>query len=124
MGCEIGGYPHGMMEGHPHGMMDGHPHGMMDGHPHGMMDGHPHGMMEGHPDGMGWQSAPSEAYPPSYSPDPGGYDGQMLSPVPVPPAEEGPWNPPATDPSSPLTQPEPQAQRPMESATWLPARLP
>lgn len=86
--------------------------------------GYPDGSMGGYPAEMGWESTPSEAYPPSYSPAPGGYEGQMLSPVPVPPAEEGPWNPPATDPSSPLTQPEPEAQRPVESATWMPSRLP
>lgn len=88
------------------------------------ISGYPEAMMGDYPEEMGWESVPSEAYPPSYLPGPGGYEGQMLSPVPVPPAEEGPWNPPATEPSSPLTQPEPEAQLPVESATWLPSRLP
>jgi hypothetical protein len=83
------------------------------------------GGFETYPDTMHWESAPSEAYPPSYSPGPGGYhEGQMLSPMPVPPAEEGPWNPPGTSPSAPRTSPEPEAGLPVDTATWLPTRMP
>jgi hypothetical protein len=77
-----------------------------------------------YPDGMYWESGPSEAYPPSYSPAPGDWEGQMLSPVPVPPAGEGPWVPPSGSPSAPRTTPEPEVGFPVEGAGWLPTRLP
>jgi hypothetical protein len=102
--CEIGAYPGG-----PDVYQDG-------------MHHYPDGMT--YPDGMHWESGPSEAYPPSYSPAPGEWDGRMLSPVPVPPAEEGPWNPPSASPSTPRTSPEPEAGLPVEGARWMPSRLP
>src|SRR5690606_15549327 len=77
----------------------------------------------GYPQDGVWEGNASEAYPPSHPPGPHPYGGP-IPPMPVPPAQEGPWNPPATSPSSPRTTPEPDASRPVESATWLPSRLP
>lgn len=76
---------------------------------------------EGDWETSGWhgqysEPTPSEAYPGSYYPG-----DQSLQPVPVPPAEEGPWNAPT--PNVPRTTPEPEASRPVDTATWLPARL-
>lgn len=74
---------------------------------------------------MEWHGTPSEAYPSSYMEQPyDQYGGESISPVPAPPAQEGPWNPPGISPTAPHTTPEPQASRPVESATWLPAQLP
>jgi hypothetical protein len=101
--CEVGAYSGGL-----------------DVYPDGMS--YPDGMH--YPDGTHWESAPSEAYPPSYSPAPGEWEGQMLSPVPVPPAEEGPWSPPGESPSVPRTSPEPEDGVSVEGARWLPSRLP
>lgn len=68
---------------------------------------------------------PSEAYPQSYSPQPQQYDGQMLNPIPAPPADEGNWNSPAPSMQSiPRSIPEPDVSAPLETTNWLPARLP
>jgi hypothetical protein len=67
------------------------------------------------------EMVPSEAYPERYQ-----QNGDMLQPIPVPPAEEeGPWEPPASQPSAPRTTPEigSEARLPAQHGTWLPAGL-
>lgn len=79
------------------------------------------GGIEGYPAGTGWETVPSETYPETYTPPP--YEGSgQISPVPAPPAQEGPWTPPQSQPTPPLTVPEsePEASRPVENAAWLP----